>query len=329
MNIPQRERRLGIAAITLTSLLWGTTGTAATFSSAGPLAIGAVALGIGGLLQGVVAIPSLRAESAKLRNHRGLILLGALAVAVYPLAFYSSMHLAGVAIGSVVSLASAPIASGIINLVVDRRPLSRWWIVAVVLGVMGGALLTASKLGDPAGSAWGMIAGIALGLIAGAAYAVYSWVAQGVMRSGVSRAASMGAVFGGGGILLTPVMVATGAAHFVSPQNMAVAAYMALVPMFIGYLLFGYGLTKVPASTATTVTLTEPAAAALLAMIVVGERLGPLGWIGLGVVGAAIVILSVAPSSRPFAVRSSEFPTLEQYGAQQEDSERSDQRPHR
>ena len=40
-----RARLAGVAAITVTSILWGTTGTAATFSDAGPLAIGAAALG--------------------------------------------------------------------------------------------------------------------------------------------------------------------------------------------------------------------------------------------------------------------------------------------
>ena len=38
----------------------------------------------------------------------------------------------------------------------------------------------------------------------------------------------------------------------------AVGAYMALVPMFTGYLLFGWALAHVPATTATTLTLLEP-----------------------------------------------------------------------
>lgn len=126
-----RDRLWGIAAISLTSMLWGTTGTAATLApSVGPLAIGAAALGIGGLLQAAVAVPALQREGAKLRTRRGIVMLGAGAVAVYPLAFYSSMHHAGVAIGSVVSLASAPLASGLLELLIDRRPLSRWWMLA-------------------------------------------------------------------------------------------------------------------------------------------------------------------------------------------------------
>lgn len=65
----------GIAAILLTSILWGTTGTAATFApDAGPLAIGAAALGIGGLLQALIALPSLRRSWEALRAHAGLVL---------------------------------------------------------------------------------------------------------------------------------------------------------------------------------------------------------------------------------------------------------------
>ena len=99
-----------LAAVTTTAVLWGTTGTAATFSTGvGPLATGAAALGIGGLLQALVALPALKDARRDLWTHRALVLVGAVAVVVYPLTFYSSMHLAGVAVGTVVSLASAPL----------------------------------------------------------------------------------------------------------------------------------------------------------------------------------------------------------------------------
>ena len=48
----------GVLAVLVTSVLWGTTGTAATFApDVGPLAIGAAALGIGGALQALIALP--------------------------------------------------------------------------------------------------------------------------------------------------------------------------------------------------------------------------------------------------------------------------------
>lgn len=293
-----RARLRGIAAISFTSLLWGTTGTAATFApGVGPLAIGAAALGIGGLLQAVVAIPALRQSGAALHAKLGIVILGAMAVAVYPLAFYSSMHYAGVAIGSVVSLASAPLASGLLERVVDRSPLSRWWMLAAGLGIAGSTALCASKLDGPSADAAPTLVGIGLGLVAGVTYSMYSWVVHGLMRSGIDRSAAMGSVFGAGGALLLPVLLLTGAPLVASAQNLAVAGYMALVPMFLGYLAFGYGLTKVSASTATTVTLTEPAIATVLAVVIVGERLGPFGWAGLCVIGLVLIILAFAPTN--------------------------------
>ncbi|WFP16145.1 DMT family transporter [Citricoccus muralis] len=298
-------RGAGLAAITVTSLLWGTTGTAATFApSAGPLAIGAAALGVGGLLQALIAIPALRTARPQLQQQRSLVLIGALAVFLYPLAFYSSMHTAGVAIGSVVSLASAPLASGVLERVVEGRALSRWWMLAAGLGITGSVMLCVSTMNDSTRGLAPTLLGVALGLVAGTTYALYSWTTHRLMSSGVSRAASMGSVFGLGGALLLPVLFITGAPLVASSEALAVAAYISLVPMFLGYLLFGFGLTRVSASTATTVTLTEPAIATLLAVLIVGERLTPLGWIGLALMALVLALLTVAPTAEYRATTS-------------------------
>lgn len=290
-----RSSTAGVLAIVVTSVLWGTTGTAAAFApGASPLAIGSAALGIGGLLQLAIAGRSLRRSMPALRRQMPAIVLGGIAVAIYPLAFYSSMHFAGVAVGSVISLASAPLAAGILERFVDRRVLGSRWLTAAGFAIGGGAALVFSHGGgehaasDPA-------LGAALGLVAGVTYAVYSWAVRRLMGGGAERAASMGAVFGLGGMLLLPVLVITGAPLLADAQLFGVAAYMALVPMFVGYLLFGYGLARVPASTATTVTLLEPVVATVLAVIVVGEHISAVGWAGMAAIGAALVILTVAP----------------------------------
>ncbi|EMY36062.1 putative permease, DMT superfamily protein, partial [Arthrobacter crystallopoietes BAB-32] len=146
-------------------------------------------------------------------------------------------------------------------------------------------------------SAAGTAASVGLGLVAGATYALYSWVVHRLMEQHVGRAAAMGAVFGAGGVLLLPVLAVTGAPLVESPSSFTVAVYMALVPMFLGYFLFGIGLARVRPSTATTLTLAEPAVAAVLAILVVGEQLSVLGWTGLSIIGAALVVLAVAPAN--------------------------------
>lgn len=292
------SRLPALLAVTVTAVLWGTTGTAATFAGdVGPLAIGAVSLGVGGILQALIAAPQLRRRRTLLRTHRRTVLLGGVAVFTYPLAFYSSMHLAGVAVGTVISLASAPLAAGLIEKFTGGARLGRWWTCAATLGVTGAALISVASGEEGSGDAGSgaVLVGILLGLVAGVSYAVYAWAAFRLMVVGAGRGAAMGSVFGVGGTLLIPVLLLTGAPILDSWSNVAVSAYIAVVPMFLGYVLFGYGLTTLTPSTATTVTLLEPAVAALLAVAVVGERLAPLGWVGLALIALVLLILAFTP----------------------------------
>ncbi|TNB76366.1 EamA/RhaT family transporter [Arthrobacter sp. BB-1] len=295
----------GALCVAAASVLWGTTGTAATFAPAvSPLAVGAVAMGVGGLLQALYAVNAITGQWPGLLDRWRLVSLGAVAVAVYPLAFYSSMRLSGVAVGTVVSIGSAPVAAALIERFADGKPLSRRWAAGAFLGVMGAALLSsagqgheqAATSGSP-GETWTPLAGIALGLVAGATYALYSWAAHRIIGGGISSRAAMGTVFGLGGLLLMPVLLATGAPLLESWTNFSVGAYMALVPMFAGYVLFGWGLARVRASTATGISLLETVVAAVLAVLVVGERLPLHGWLGAAVVIFSLFILTPGKSA--------------------------------
>ncbi|WP_438818919.1 DMT family transporter [Streptomyces hilarionis] len=297
-----RSAGVGALCVLAASLLWGTTGTAATLApDVGPLAIGAGAMGLGGLLQALIAAPQIARRTAVLRGQRGTVLLGAVSVAVYPLAFYSSMHLAGVAVGTVVSIGTAPLASALVERVVDGRRLTRRWMLAATLGLLGTVLLCVAEAAHAtdAASTTGTLLGIGLGLLAAAAYALYSWAAHRLISRRIPSRAAMGAVFGIGGLLLLPVLALTGGPLIASWTNAAVGAYMALVPMLAGYVLFGWGLAHVAASTATALSLLEPAVAAVLAVLVVGERLPATGWAGITLVIACLAVLTTPAPTRP------------------------------
>jgi drug/metabolite transporter, DME family len=287
------------------SVLWGTTGTAATFAPAvGPLAIGAAAMGLGGLLQALTAARTIMRERAALCAQRRIVLLGGAAVAVYPLAFYTSMRLAGVAVGTVVSIGSAPLASALAERIIDQQRLTVRWMAGAGLGLAGIVLLclaeaTRPQPGHPA--AWPVMLGVGLGLVAGVTYAIYSWAAHRMIGRGVAPRAAMGAIFGLGGLLLMPVLLATGAPLAASWPNAAIGAYLALVPMFAGYVLFGWGLAHVRASTATTLSLLEPAVATVLAVMVVREHLPAAGWAGLTLISGCLAVLTAPRAGSPRA----------------------------
>lgn len=290
----------GAFAIITASLLWGTTGTAASFApTASPLAIGAFAMGIGGLLQGVMSLRKITRFRAQLWQQRWKILAGGVGVMVYPLTFYSAMHLAGVAIGTVVSLASAPLFSALLERLLEQRPFSRIWLQSFVLGAMGMVLLAAGS-GQAHGishSQLQILAGIVLGLMAGLSYALYSWTGKSMIAEGVPSSAAMGMQLSLGALFLLPTLLWTGTT-LQSPTNMTVALYMALGPMFVGYLLFGIGLRTVTASQATLITLLEPLIATVLAVTIVGESLSFSGWGGMVLIFISLIVL-IMPRKRP------------------------------
>ena len=290
--VGQGNTLLGSLAVLMAATLWGTTGTAAAFAPEVPaMAIGAAAMGGGGLLQALMAVRPMAKHRQGLRRHWLLLLIGALAVAVYPLAFYGSMRLAGITVGTVVTIGSAPLLSALIEYLFDRQRLSLRWLAGAVLGVVGMALLAAAEShGATGGEAVG--SGMLLGLLAGLTYALYSWTARRLMLNGVAAKAAMGATFGGGALFLLPVLLFTGAPLLASGTNLAVGLYMALVPMFIGYLCFGYGLARIAASTAITLTLFEPVVAAALAVVIVGERLPLQGWLGIVLILMCLVCIT-------------------------------------
>ncbi|MEZ2128753.1 MULTISPECIES: DMT family transporter [unclassified Sinorhizobium] len=285
----------------LASALWGTTGTTATFAAGvSPLGIGAVTMGLGGLLLALTAMRSILESGSRILKHWPMLASGAVSVGVYPLAFYTSMHLAGVAIGTVVSIGSAPLAASVIERVFDGWKLTTRWCMGAVTGLAGAVLLCFAKSGphgqvNPAGS-WNVVYGILLGLIAGLTYALYSWAARRLMQAGIPPRAAMGSVFGIGGLFLLPVLVITGAPFLTSWTNLAVAGYMAFVPVLVAYVLFAFGLARVSATTATTLSLLEPVIAAVLAVVIVGERLPAAGWAGIILIVGCLFILT-APSS--------------------------------
>ena len=282
----------GVVPIVIASLLWGTTGTAAYFLPAdvSPLATGAATMAIGG---GLLFLLSARGSVHAIadRSVRGWVGAGVAGIFIYPLAFYSSMNLAGVAIGTVISLGSAPLFAAAIEYVVDRGRISTRWALCTCIAVTGTVLLVLGSPAEPGSTQSDTPLGVLLGLLAGLSYALYTDASRRVLAAGHGSNATMGALFGLGALCLVPVLLFTGAPLVQSTSSVGITAYLALGPMFLAYLLFGAGLRTVTSSTATTITLVEPLVATVLAIAIVGERLDPLGWAGLALIMIGVIIL--------------------------------------
>ncbi|WP_419535299.1 DMT family transporter [Endozoicomonas sp.] len=281
-------------AVLLSALLWGTTGAAASFiSDVNPMAVGAFSMGIGGILLALTARKKLIEECLLLSHSWRIVLIGSLSLTVYPQAFYSSMHFAGVAVGNVISIASAPFMTVIIErLLLNKKQITFRWLFSAVLGTAGIVLLTLSE--DYSTQAItedsSRQIGVLLGLLAALTYAGYTCAAKKLMEQGAHSTSAMGSIFCCASLFLLPTLLFTGEHLFSSIENTVAVWYLALVPMFLGYLCFGFGLRFIPASKATLLTLFEPVVAVCLAVIIVKEVIAPTGWLGMGLIMVCLII---------------------------------------
>ena len=287
--------QLGILSIIFAATLWGTTGTVASFApNISSLAIGAFSMGIGGIFQACLSFKSVRKDFEKIMLHKKVLMVSIIALVVYPLAFYSSMRLAGVAIGTVISIATAPFFSVLLECLFSKgTKVTKQWLLSFVVGVFGMVLLVISESSSINDIDQDMsFFGILLGFISGMTYATYSWGVKAMIDRGVQSQAAMGCTFGFGAILLLPTLFITGDNLFASSMNVMIIGYMALIPMGIGYIAYGFGLRFVTASRANLLTLFEPVIAAVLAVVIVGESISSSGWIGIVLILVCLILQS-------------------------------------
>lgn len=283
--------RRGALLVVAAATLWGTTGTARALGpdSASPVSVGAVRLALGGgLLIAAGAARGLRFRPAEWP--RGPLLVAVAAMAAYQPLFFGGVSRAGVAVGTVVGIGSSPIFGGLLGRLVRHERLGIHWVAATALGLAGAGLLAAS--GDDTGAGDDLVLGLVLAVGAGLAYAVYVAASATLLdRHPPGDVAAV--VLGGGGLLLVPVAVGTGLGWLADPGGPATALWLGVVTVALAYPMLTRGLAEVGVGPTATLTLAEPATAAVLGLVVLDERLSAAGWAGLGLVATGVVVEAV------------------------------------
>lgn len=212
--------------------------------------------------------------------------VAAVAMAAYQPLFFGGVARTGVAVGTVVGIGSSPVFAGILGAVVrGERPGPRW-LTATALALAGTALLVGTGGSDDVDPA-----GIALALGAGLAYAVYVLASKLVLDQGWAPDTLTVRVFAWAGLLLVPVALAAGIGPLLTPGGLLMVAHLGVVTVAVAYVLFSRGLHGVGVGAAGTLTLAEPATAAVLGVGVVGERFGGATAAGIALIAAGLVVL--------------------------------------
>ncbi len=281
--------RIALFMVLIAAVMWGTTGTARALApaTASPLAVGAVRIAIGGAVLVVIAF----ARGTLIGGRWPLVptLAAVLGVAAYQISFFEGVAMAGVAAGTIVAIGSAPVFAGIVAFAaLGERPSSRW-MLATALAIVGVALLSMPRPGvDLAPLA------LVLPLAAGASYAAYATATKVLLRARDN--ASVAAVaFGGGAILLLPVLATNDLSWLAEANGLAAALELGLVATALAYLAFFWGLARIPVSWGATLSLAEPLTAALLGTLLLGETLAPGQLLGAACVAAGLAALATAP----------------------------------
>ena len=277
-------------AVLAAAMLFGTTGTAQELGpdAATPLGVGWLRVVVGAAALWVLAG---RAPRPRWRAHAGTLVVAGVGIAAYQPTFFTGTERAGVALATIVALGSGPVFAGILDAVWFRRRPTAVWARATAVAVAGGVVLVAAQ----GGSATLDAVGIGCALAAGASYAVYAVAIKTLIEAGVASTVAMAGAFTLGAALLVPLGVTQPLGWVTTAEGIAMLAWLGIATVGVAYALYGYGLRSLPTSTAVTLTLAEPLTAAVLGILVLDERLPPLGWVGAGLVVVGLALTGRRP----------------------------------
>jgi DME family drug/metabolite transporter len=302
---------LGLVLVCLAAVSWGTTGSVmallAREGTPSPLLVGWARMAGAApcLLLAIALVPpgtTARGEWRP-RDWAKAALLGA-AMAAYQVCYFWAVPRTGVALTALLAICTAPlmIAAGA-ALTLKERP-SPATLAALLLAVAGTAMVLAGPRADGAAASGFTAGGFTAGtfaagafaaLGAGLSYAVYAVTAKDLLR----RAAPLplaALTFTLAALLLTPVLTLAGGAVAQLAAGWPLLLYLGVVPTAAAYVVFGAGLRRMTVTTAGVATLLEPLTAAALGVLLFGERLGMIGWVGATLLLAALGLLARSSS---------------------------------
>lgn len=279
------NKNLSPLFILIAAVLLGTAGTAKSFSPDGidNVTMGLVRLSLGGLTLLLISKIMGKLDFSSWPAH--IVIIAALSMALFQPFFFGAVDLTGVAVGTVVSIGSAPVFSGCIEwLIFKYRPKAAWYL-STVLAITGCIILmfnsntiTVNPLG------------ILAGLGAGLSFAGFT-IANSKLVQIKDPVACVGVVFSISALMLSPALFFKDFSWLAEPGGLGSALFIGFVATALAYYFYVTGLQKVKASTAVSLSLAEPLTASLLGVFLVGEILNFSSWAGLVMLLAGIIIL--------------------------------------
>ena len=276
--------------LVLSGLLWGTGGLIGDLlgRDAGLSALAVAAyrlLAGGGLIVAYLALTRRRWPSGRRAWTR--IAVNGLLSALFQGSYFAAIALTSVSLATLVTIGAAPAMVTAVEHARSHRGLDRAEAVTMAAALSGLALLAGRPGGGLSESA--VIAGTGMALLSAAGFAAVTLLGAAPVP-GLDELSLNGFGFTLGGIVLLPLAAASGSGLVFHPDLASAGLLVALGvgPTAAAYTLYFRGLRTASASTAALLTLIEPLTAAVLAALVLGERLSAAGLAGAFLLLAAV-----------------------------------------
>jgi DME family drug/metabolite transporter len=229
-----------------------------------------------------------------MRAHPVLAVLVGCGTALYQGLYFLSVLLVGVSVATVVALGLAPVLAAVWEHArVRTRP--SWREVGVLAAALSGLVLISASAGHGSEAPADEPAlGLLLAVGSGATYAATTVLGHALAQR-VDPVALTTCATAAGAVALAPfLVVAAATGHPVvgwNPASLALLTYLGVATMALSYGLLYAGLRTTSGSAATVATLVEPLAAAVLAVLLLDERLPWPALLGGALILAAVVAL--------------------------------------
>ena len=300
MSTPAGSSRLGLVQVSLAGILWGTGGLGVQVirehEPMSVLTISAWRMGLAAVvLLAAVALLRQAGDVARLLRERPRpALFAGVATGAYQALYFGSVVSVGVTVATVVSLGLAPVLVTAVECLRDRRLPGRGSVGVLVLAVTGLVLVSSTAgLGETGPRP---VLGVVLAVLSGTTYALTTMVAESIAGTTTPLALTSVAT-AAGACALVPLGLwgARGDAPLVTtdPVVLVTLAYLGVFTMALAYLLLYAGLRTTTGSAAVVASLLEPVTAAVVAALVLDERLG-----AAGIVGTLLILAAVAGLGR-------------------------------
>lgn len=301
-----------VLAVLAAAVLFGTTGTSQALGPDGttPLSIGVMRLVVGGTVLAAIGFALARRRVAHRPNPRltwrpfVLMAITGICLAAYQPLFFLGTARGGVAVGTVIALGSAPVIAGVLEWFLTRRAPSATWIAATVLATMGVVIL---GVGGGAGGGGVDPLGLLGSVGAGASFAIFANAQRRLMDAGWDPFTVAGAMGAGSALVALIALPFVDVSWVASGNGVVLVLWLGVATIAVAYTLFTWGLERLTAATAATLTLAEPLTASLLGLVVLGEQLSLVAVLGLAVLAAGLVLLAWGSGRRdpqPYAAEA-------------------------